>query len=191
MNVEPTPKKERILTQESFAKFLFWLDTNPDEAGKKYEDIRRKLIKIFACRGCTCPEDLSDETINRVIYKAQEIGESYAGDPARYFYGVANNVHHEYLRRKPISPKPLYTNGESRSEEVFECLELCIKGLLPRSRELVLQYYQEEKQAKIDLRKRLALRLGIPMNALRIRACRIRMNLQKCVFHCLQQKSAK
>ena len=191
MIIRPLPNKDWNLTQESFAKFLFWLNPDPDEAGRKYEDIRRKLIKIFACRGCTCPEDLSDETINRVILKAQEIVESYEGDPALYFYGVANHVHHEYLRKKPLPQPPSYRDRQSEADDEFDCLEQCIELLQPRSRELVLQYYQEEKQAKIDRRKQLALKLGIPLNALRIRAFRIRMNLQSCVFECIQERTAK
>jgi len=191
MNAQFQTKKKRDLTEEAFSKFLVWLDPNPDEAGKKYENIRRKLIKIFVCRGCNCPEDLSDETINRVIHKAQEIAETYVGDPALYFYGVAHHVHLEFLRNKP-TPRPLPSpDAPLRTDEEYECLDQCIEGLLPRSRELVLQYYQEEKRAKIYFRKQLAEQLGIPVNALRIRACRIRINLETCVIQCLQQKSAK
>ena len=191
MNMPILHKKEWNLTQESFEKFLHWLDPNPDEAGKKYEDIRRRLIKIFACRGCTCPEDLSDETINRVIHKIQEIADSYSGNRALYFYGVANYVHHEHVRKRPVLPAPVELGRHSRREEEFECLDQCIEGLLPRSKALVMRYYQEEKQAKIDSRKQLAIKLGIPMNALRIRAYRIRMNLQTCMFECLHGKAEK
>jgi DNA-directed RNA polymerase specialized sigma24 family protein len=191
MNTTPLPKKEWHLTQESFARFLFWLDPDPDEAGKKYETIRRKLIRIFVCRGCICPEDLSDETINRVIRKAQDFAESYEGDPALFFYGVANHVHLEYLRKRPIPPQPLQNKESGRVEVEYECLEKCIEQLLPRSRELVIQYYQEDKQAKINYRKALASRLGIPLNALRIRAFRIRMSLYQCVLQCLGEKAAQ
>ena len=183
------PKKEWDLTQEAFERFLAWLNPNSDKAGQKYEDIRRRLIEIFTCRGCNCPEDLSDETINRVIRKVQEIGDTYVGDPALYFYGVAHNVHLEYLRKKPSVQPASPTAVDPKREKEYECLEKCMEKLSPRSRELVLQYYQEEKHAKIDLRKQLAIRLGIPLNALRIRACRIRMNLQACVFQCLQEKA--
>jgi DNA-directed RNA polymerase specialized sigma24 family protein len=191
VNIHIRPKKEWDLTQEAFYKFLNWLNPDPEEAAKKYEDIRRRLIKIFVCRGCNSPEDLCDETINRVIRKSQEIGETYKGDPALYFYGVAHNVHLEYLRKKPSFQPPPPLVEPLWTEEEYECLEKCI-GVLPlHSRELVLQYYQEEKHRKINLRKQIAQRLGIPLNALRIRACRIRMNLQTCVLQCLQQKAAK
>jgi DNA-directed RNA polymerase specialized sigma24 family protein len=190
MDVHILPKKEWDLTQEAFAKFLLWLNPDPDQAGQKYEDIRRKLIKIFVCRGCHCPEELSDETINRVIRKIQEIGDSYEGDPALYFYGVAHNIHLEYLRKKPSFQPPPIPAEPLGTDEEYECLEKCMQGLPPRSRDLMLQYYREERQRKISLRKQLAHRLGIPLNALRIRACRIRVNLQRCVLQCLQQKSS-
>ena len=190
MNTPILPKKEWDITPEAFKKFLAWLDPDRDQAGKKYEDIRRKLIKIFACRGCNCPEELVDETINRVIRKIQEIGETYVGEPALYFHGVARNVHHEFLRRKPAGQPPPPPNDQQRNDAEYECLEQCMERLTPRSRGLVLRYYQEEKREKIDLRRQLALQLGIPLNALRIRACRIRTNLHACVMECLQQKAA-
>jgi hypothetical protein len=62
-----------------------------------------------------------------------------------------------------------------------------MQQLTPDSRELVLQYYQGEKKAKIDHRKRLALRMGIGLNALRLRAFRIRETLYQCVQNCLGQ----
>lgn len=189
MNSQARPKKEWNVTQEAFAKFLLWLNPNPDQAGEKYEDIRHRLIKIFACRGCDCSEDLADETINRVIGKAPEIAESYEGDPALYFYGVARYVHHEYLRQKPVPQPPPQEDEPSTTEEEYECLEQCMDNLPKRSKELFLQYSLEEKGAKIKHRRRLAQQLNIPLNALRIRICRIRMNLEMCVLECLKNKA--
>lgn len=191
MNAEAWPKKEWDLTQEAFAQFLAWLNPNPDRAGEKYEDIRRRLIKIFTCRGCHCAEDLADDTINRVIRKIPAIIETYEGDPALYFYGVAHNVYLEYVRKRPVKQSPAPEEEPSRPAEEYECLEACMQNMQPRSRELLLEYYKEERRAKIDLRKRLALKLGIPLNALRIRACRIRKELQTCVSQCLQQRGAE
>jgi len=190
MSFRPSPKREWDLTEEAFSRFLVWLHPDPDQAGQKYEDVRRRLIKIFTCRGCTCSEDLADETINRVIRKVPEIAATYVGDPALYFYGVAHKIHLEYLRRKPDPQPPPKVDDQSRAEEELACLEKCMELLPSHNRDLVLAYYQEEKHLKIDLRKRMAERLGIPLNALRIRAHRIRMNLQECVFECLQQKAA-
>lgn len=179
--------KDWVLTQESFDAMLAWLDSNREQAGQKYEDIRRRLIKIFTCRGCCEPEDLADETINRVSRRLSDIESEFVGDPVRYFYGVANKVHLEYLRGKPIPPPPRSVETSEEIEREYECLERCIQKLTPGNRELVLQYYQEEKRAKIDHRKILAEQFGIALNALRIRAHRIRTSLQKCVQNCVTE----
>lgn len=185
----PSRKKDWVITQEAFDNFLGWLSDDREQAGRKYEEIRRKLIKIFTCRGCTMAEDLTDETINRVVRKSQEIKDTYVGDPAYYFCGVAHNVYLEYLRKKtdiePTPPKP-----SDEIEQEYECLEQCMQELPPQNRELVLQYYQEEKRAKIEHRRKLAQRLGIELNALRIRAHRIRVSLQECMRQCLALKEA-
>ena len=177
--------KDWILTQESFDALLNWLDPGREEAGQKYEDIRLRLIKIFTCRGCLEPEDLADETINRVSKRLPEIQGSYEGDPTRYFYGVANKVHMEYVRRKPLPIPPVSDNSDEIEKE-YECLEKCIGKLRPEHRGLVLDYYQEEKRTRIDHRKKLAEQLGIALNALRIRAHRIRGSLYECVRNCVQ-----
>jgi RNA polymerase sigma factor (sigma-70 family) len=183
----------RVLTREAFDGLLDWLDPNRDQAGKKYESIRRRIIKILACRGCCEAEDLADETFNRVASKVHEIASSYTGDPALYFYGVAHKVHLEYLRRKPplASPPLQLATGESSNEieQEYACLERCIERLPDSQRDLVLEYYKEDKRAKIDHRKELADKLGVALNALRIRAYRIRAALQQCVEDCLEQKA--
>lgn len=180
-------KKDWILTQESFDALLVWLNPAREEAGRKYEEIRLRLIKIFTCRGCAEPEDLADETINRVSKKLKEIESTYSGDRAPYFWGVANKVHLEYLRRRPIPTPPAHAAESEDNEKEFTCLEECLEKLTSSNRELVVQYYQEEKTAKIVHRKQLADQLGMALNALRIRAHRIRARLQECVEGCLRE----
>src|SRR6266404_41869 len=76
-----------------------------------------------------------------------------------------------------------------QKEREYECLERCMKVLTPGNRELMLEYYKEEKHAKIVHRRELATRLGVAVNALRIRAYRIRAGLQGCVENCLHQEA--
>lgn len=195
-------KKDWAVTQQDFDRLLDWLDADRDSAGSKYERIRVRLIKIFTCRGCFDADDLADETINRVTAKLDDIAESYSGDPALYFYGVAQKVHLEYLRRKPAIQESSMIGKELRSqtmlvaepteniEDDYACLERCMEQLSEENRRLVLEYYQNEKRAKIDHRKRLAEEIGIAVNALRIRAHRIRFQLQQCMESCLDQVPA-
>src|SRR5437660_7899310 len=139
-------KKEWVLTQEAFDRLLDWLDADRDRAGKKYETVRLRLIKIFTCRGCTEAEDLADETINRVTAKVEEVAENYSGDPALYFYGVAQKVHLEYLRKRQTPQVTAPVLPPEETEEEYECLERCIERLPPDYLRLVIEYYQQEKQ---------------------------------------------
>jgi DNA-directed RNA polymerase specialized sigma24 family protein len=185
----PVRQTEWELSPEAFDRLLAWLNPDRERAGRKYEEIRRKLITILSSRGCTCPEDLTDEAMNRVTRKVPEIIDNYVGDPALYFYGVAHKVHLEWVRRngRALVPPPAPDPPEETEQE-YECLEQCMDRLTSKSRELVLEYHRNEKKAKIDGRKELADRLGIGVNALRIRAHRIRASLQECVFGCLGKK---
>jgi DNA-directed RNA polymerase specialized sigma24 family protein len=181
-------QKRWDITQEAFDKFLAWLDGDRERAGAKYEVIRRKLIRIFTCRGCQVSEDLADETINRVIRKVPEMSDTYIGDPLLYFYGVARRVYLEHLRNSPAPLPPPPLDSPEQKEKQDECLEKCMKALTMDNRNLVLEYYKEDGSPKIKHRKALAATLGIGGNALRIRAHRIRARLQSCVESCLQKE---
>lgn len=176
-------------TQEDFDRLLSWLDPDRDRAGERYERIRRKLILIFASRGGASPEEMTDECINRVIKKLPEIEPQYTGSPENYFFGVAKFVALEWPRKDPpiVIPPPEPVSPEN--EEPLACLDGCLDRLPSSTRELVLEYYQHEKRAKIDQRTVLAQRLGIAVNALRIRAHRIRKHLEKCVLECMDKKA--
>lgn len=175
------------LTQQTLEQLLTFLSPDRDKAGRKYEEVRLRLVKIFACRGCKTPEDLADETINRVAKKVGEIGQSYVGDPALYFCGVARKVFLESVKKRPASrPLPKMEPSEDKELE-FECLDQCMQKLTPRNRNLILEYYRGEKSDKISQRKELARQWGVGQNALRIRAHRIRNNLHECVLECFKR----
>ena len=178
---------ENSLTQAAFDSLLGWLDSDRDQAGRKYEFIRQRLIKIFTCRGRNDADELADETINRVTLKAAKLAQEYVGDPALYFYGVAQKVYLESLRKRPpaVVPPPAPAPAEDEPEQ--DCLDKCIEQLSPDNRELILEYYQNDKRKKVESRRKLAEKLRIGQNALRIRAHRIRQTLQHCVEECLEQ----
>ncbi len=179
------------INQEQFDRLLGWLDPDREKGGARYEWIRNRLIRVFVCRGSTVPEELADITINRVARKLAEIQADYVGDPAHYFFGVANNIFRESLRRDraPSGAQPLPSEPSQEEELDYACLEKCMSKLPVSNRDLVLGYYQQEKHEKIDHRKNLAQELRMGMNALRIRACRIRTSLQKCVENCRKEGS--
>jgi RNA polymerase sigma factor (sigma-70 family) len=175
------------LTKEEFERLLAWLDNDREKAGVIYETIRCRLIKIFARRGCWEAENLADETINRVATRIESISTEYTGNPALYFYGVARKIHHEYLRQRR-RPLPEFSSIPNPFEdEEYDCLDQCLEGVNVEDRDLILRYYLEDKRDKINYRKQLAEELGIAINALRIRAHRIRKPLKKCVQECVHR----
>ena len=178
------------ITQEGFRLLLSWLDSNVESAGEKYERIRARLIRIFVGRGCYEAELLADRTIDRVISKVPQIQSSYVGEPAAYFYGVANKIHLEWLRsqKKETDIIEIPDRGSEQVDEAeveYDCLESCLEKLEATAREMILEYYRDEKRAKIERRKGLAEKLGISIGALQIKASRIRAKLSACVSECV------
>jgi hypothetical protein len=138
--------KEWELTPEAFEHFLDWLDADREQAGRKYEAIRRGLIAIFNSRGCFAAEDLADETINRAIRQLSSIEGSYEGDPAKYLHGIARFVALEYFNRQvrryagpvpedlPDPPRPDEPVEEDEREALSRSLRHCLEKLKPEKR---------------------------------------------------------
>jgi len=184
----PLPKNKWTLTQGAFDLLLTQLDIDRQQAGAKYEALRRKLVKFFEWRGCGFPEDLADDTINRLAMNL-EGGEKICHFEA-YCAGIARHVFLESLRARgheeAVQSAPdLFATSRDESEPRRQCLERCLQQLTPDAFHLIVQYYQEDKQARIKARQNLAARLNIPLNALRIRAYRIRARLEDCVKQCM------
>lgn len=185
--------RQHTITQEGFERFLSCLNENRELAGQEYERIRGRLILYFQCRGIVQSEDCADEAINRVILKL-ETGQQLR-DPATYAFGIARMVLLEsartQLRHQALADdhavSPTFSDEDDDLQRQMDCLSGCLRSLPAADRDLITQYYQEQKRAKIDLRQRLAQRFGVELNALRVRAYRLRSSLQKCVRTCVQK----
>jgi len=185
--------KDWELTGEAFERFLDWLDADREQAGRKYEAIRRGLITLFNCRGCAGSEDLADDTINRAIRQLPSIEDSYEGDPANYLYGIARYVALEYFNRQvkkdggPVPenlPDPSRPGEEAERETISRCLRRCMKKLKPEKRKLFILYYREGNRLNLDHRKSLAETFGCSINALRIQMHRLNEDLRLCIADC-------
>jgi DNA-directed RNA polymerase specialized sigma24 family protein len=176
------------ITQEAFDALLRWLDPDRDEAGRKYETIRASLVRMFVAKGLAEAEDLADEAISRVSKRLPEIRATYVGNPASYFHGVARNLLLEAGRRKEIAAdlSVAVSLGKSDWSDEYECLMRCLQFIASNKRELVLDYHVYEGHDKIEYHKIMAEELGISETALRCRAHRIRMELERCVIQCVQ-----
>jgi DNA-directed RNA polymerase specialized sigma24 family protein len=190
-----TPSVQRrkwSLTQEAFDSLLMALDPDREGGAAKYLELHSNLVRFFEWRGCSFPHDHADETLNRVA-KRLSAGEEIH-NPSGYALGVARLLLLEIIKErtkaelalKETARSELTENGSTNSEESLECLRVCLEGLPADNRELIVQYYQGEKSTKIQNRKSLVERLGIPINTLRMRALRLREKLQECVTECLK-----
>ena len=198
-------KKDWVLSPEAFRRLLNLLDSGSDSDGERYLEVRRRLTAYFDRKNCPSSDELADETLNRIARKLEEKGAITEVSPLHYCYIVAKFVFLETTRRaKPIqggftefmssdsaaagSAEASGIGTAEAKEKMFHCLEKCLAKLPPGDRELILQYYQGEQRAKIERRSALATQLGITMNALSIRACRIRNKLEACVKACCEER---
>ncbi len=176
------------LDQESFDRLLAWLDSDREQAGRRYEEIRFELIKFFVRKGSSIAEELADETITRVARKVPEIASTYTGDPMRYFMGVARKVFLESIKKRPAHLPPPPPDAPEIIERNHQCLEICMQQLTANGRALILNYFvEEEGHAKIVNHQMLAEQLGISLNTLRMRAYRTKIGLRECVLKCVNK----
>lgn len=193
---EPGVKVKWQLTPEAFNKMLSALDSEDrDAAGEKYLRIRRNLVRFFEGRGFFDAETHADEVFNRT---AKKLTESEILDVSQYVYGVARMLVFEIHKQRekesrivkdlPESEFPqALADEQAETERKLGCLNKCLQALSAENRGIIVQYYQGEKRDKIENRQQLAQSLGIPQNALRSRAVRLREKLEECILDCLKK----
>ena len=193
-------REEPQLTELAFNRLLAWLDDGVDSRGETYLEMRRRLVAYFDRRNRQSADELADETLNR-IGRTLEHSEIATRPPARYCYVVAKFVLLEDFRRErrhiPLSEPRVAEAVQMRAArsvrpdpdfavrtQRLDCLDSCLEQLKPVQRDLIVEYYRDSRRQKIERRRDLAGRLGITMNALGIRASRIRDTLLDCLERC-------
>lgn len=181
------------ITKEGLEGFLACLDPDRDRAGQKYEQIRSALITFFRCKGCLNPEDPADETIDRII---RRMGETRIDDVMSFARGVARHVFLELHRRPtelPLDQAPrLISSGlvgdrdEGDLNRCLGCIEESLRQLDADQRELIMQWYQYDKNEKIQNRRKLSAARGVSPETLRVQVYRIRRHVHRLVETCLK-----
>jgi RNA polymerase sigma factor (sigma-70 family) len=192
---------DNSLTSASFDILLSHLGPDRESAARVYLELRRALFIFFATRGAANPDEMTDDTINRVARRLSEGERITTENPSSYFYGVARNVWRESLTSGKVliplsdddpaapsqaTPYDLLLSAHERieAEIKIECLEKCLAHLAPEDRELIVSYYQFSGGEKIENRKRLSAHLGLSGNTLRQKVARLRSRLAECVIIC-------
>jgi RNA polymerase sigma factor (sigma-70 family) len=190
-------RKKTEITQEDFDGLLGRLSSDPEEAGKMYETVRRGLVNYFQFRGCADAEALTDETINRVAVKVTDFQLDGNFKLANYFYSFASKIFLEdYKERKrlvsgfedlELLPSENDTPSGEKSTEV-SCMESCLAEQTEAERTLLVKYYGFEKSVRTQMRKKLAEEYGISIYLLQTRVSRLRKILKSCLKKCLGAK---
>ena len=189
-------KPKWVLDQEAWDKLLHAFSADEVEAARQYEKIRLKLIRIFEWNRVESADERADETLNIV---ARHLVENRQIDNLPgYIVGVAKNLVKEANKKPKLESLDETTESQLRAgpepvepDNRQRCFDRCLAALSSEKRYLIVEYYQDDKRDKIKRRQKLANALGIPLNALRIRAYRIRMELENCINQCLETELAR
>lgn len=190
------------LTATAFEQFLIRLDGDQTAAAEKYEILRLKLVKCLTWKGCPESEAdaLADTVLDRVATKIA-LGEQIQSMNA-YACEVLRYVWLEHLRKR----KEIITSDGDMPETAVEpdieilndpdlrlrCLRKCMAETVPNDadRRLIIGYYDTDAGEKNkDARKTLAARLDLTMTTLKVKACRLRERLERCINECVERLS--
>ena len=180
------------LTTSSFQLLLERLENDP----AKYEELRVRISQLLRWRGCpeSHSDELVDKTFDRVASKIAA-GEQVENVTA-FAAAVARYIWLEHSRRNrtdavgddlpeiPVEPDLDFLDDEDAR---MRCLRRCVATeFSEEEKRLVVQYYDTDADEKAkNARKRLAESLGITLNVLKVRACRLRMKLERCINECV------
>jgi DNA-directed RNA polymerase specialized sigma24 family protein len=180
-----------------FEQLLSALHPDRDRAGAQYRDLHHHLLAFFEWRSSRRPDEQADEVMDRVIRRIAE-GERI-DNLQTYAIGVAKLLLREerkHVEREEVARAQLLMlvrdheppADHDPGEEKQARFERCLEALSAQNRAIILTYYTGEGRAKIAARRQLAADLGMDLNALRVRAHRIRARLERCVENCLIER---
>lgn len=152
-----------------------------------YARLHARLSTFFRWRGAHDHDALADVVLDRV---ARRLAEPEPPQHAAAFaLGVARLV---WLEQGRVEARRVDAEGleapapEADDDSHLRALQHCLEGLGPDDRKIVLAYYTATTgRERIDGRQRLAERLGVTLNNLRVRAFRLRSRLEACVGQAL------
>ena len=187
-----------ILTATAFSLLLARLDANDAQAAEKYEELRLKLVKCFGWKGC--PESdadmLADETLDRVAAKlAQGIEiqslNAYACEILRFVWLEYSRKRKEASYGDDLPEIAVAPDIPDEPDVRLSCLKSCLAEVTSNEidRALIIGYYDTEAGEKNkNQRRNLAEKLNLTMNTLKVKACRLRERLEKCINECVRKR---
>jgi DNA-directed RNA polymerase specialized sigma24 family protein len=184
-------------TATGFELFLKTLHEEHSEAAEKYLALRERLERFFEWRDCENVEELTDIVFDRVVKKITE-GEKIENTEA-FCVSVAKFVllenRRDVLQKVELnenSGKIISDETESNINELkdkrFKCLDKCLAKFPDDKRKLLIGYFDTDEETMISTRQKMAEKIGINLNSLRIRISRLKTKLEKCTKECCNEK---
>jgi DNA-directed RNA polymerase specialized sigma24 family protein len=185
-----------MLNKDALEDLLRAFHADREQASHHYQALRERLIRFFQWNRTEMPEELADEVLDRLARRLNLSSEQIQ-DPVRYAVGIARLLLQEQRRKNLRREKALAELQQSSldadrreqerilQQERAELLQQCLQSLPEQSRELIFRYYDVDEAA--DYRQHMARAYGISINALRNRALRIRMDLERQLARRLQK----
>jgi len=172
-------------------RMLTFLDADRNLAGKKYIELQNGLIRFFERDHRVAHFDsleLAEEVFKRIanhLLKVDAGQRQPIENLLQYAFGIARFVLLEWSKRPIPQELPLNLAEESVDEKkgselevLRDRLDACLEGLPEKDRRFLLRYYENEKGAKIDNRRKMADELGVSLVTLRQRASRLKKKLE-------------
>lgn len=200
-----TARKRREVGEQDLRRLLGRLDPDPECAWQAYGELHLALLTYFQHNHCVDPEQLADETLDRIARKPEAVE---IVNVAEFAFGIARNLRREAGRRTALRTDLAYLmqceEGKSKEPSPEEtivsklemntrraCLRRCLARLTPEERQLFQQYHPDECEALDEHRQRLADAMGVSWVSLRMRVSRIRRKLEQCFQDCCEHPARK
>ena len=207
--------KRLDVTEMSDDRLLNWYEPDPDKAKEEHQRHHRSLLVFVRRSGIRDAEGAVGEIFARLVAKlaAGQVPEVRSEEErGRFLGGYARNVCLEFLKDQKsnvvsldetlgagvLSQVHAIEAGVQANLEMSElrgsartCFGRCMESLKPEDAEMLLEYYRGEEGAQIAIRKELAKRLGLTMNALALKVRDRRKTLRRCVEPCMEAKGLR
>jgi hypothetical protein len=175
------------VSPEDFARILELFSPDPEEAGRRYTSLHKRLTGFFNLKGVSDPLTAADQTIDRAVLKVG--AGTIVPDLDKYCLGIARNVAKERRRlmhRENLAfHKFIEELGDFPSkqlERIYGILKPCFELLGVEEQQLLLAYCQRiQGRARAEVRRELAETMKVTMLALRVKVNRLRNRLTDCV----------
>jgi DNA-directed RNA polymerase specialized sigma24 family protein len=189
------------LDAEALEALLTRLDADSGEAGKKYLQLRDKLVRhCFKKHEFLRADELADQTLN-VLAKKLSSKDEHIEKPESYAFTILDNLllANSRRRKRVLLPENLPGGDNPEGtviktmdrEKKVKCFSQCLDRLSPEEHWLFFAYNPREECNLEEIRRQIASKLGITVEALRTRMNRLRRKVFRCCKDCISSGSKR